>query len=160
MKYWLFSLIVIAGCGGALTWLIRGTIIPAFLASANREMVADWKAGLTECRAETGKWPDPTDEKSFGEQVYIIPGADGRRIPGGYMHARPSRYEGGVLYDVYDQPMRLSFTADSVLLASAGPNRTWGDADDVTSDQFTERYRPSTLAQARAEAEARAKKKK
>ena len=40
MKYWLLSLIVIAGCGGALTWLIRGTIIPAFLASANREMVA------------------------------------------------------------------------------------------------------------------------
>ena len=160
MKYWVLSFLVIAGCGGTLTWLIRGKILPGFLASANREMVADWKAGLMECRAETGSWPNPADANAFGEQVYIILGADGRRIEGGYMHGRPSRFHGGTVWDVYDQPMRIAITGETVLVASAGANQTWGDDDDVTSDQVTERYRPSTLAKARAESETRAQKKK
>lgn len=156
MKYWLLSLFVIAGCGGALTFLVRAKVIPRFLASANEEMVADWHAGLTQCREETGSWPDPADAKAFGEKVYIILGADGRRIPGGYMHGRPGRFFGGQVWDVYDQPMRFNMTGETLLVASAGPNQTWGDADDVTSDRVTERYQSATLAQAREQARKRA----
>lgn len=160
MKLWLLSLLVIVGCGGVLTWLVRQKIIPRFLATANQEMVADWHAGLSECRAETGSWPDVADLATFGGRVFVIEGADGRRIPGGYMHGRPSRFEAGTVYDVYSHPMRFTITGDRMLVASAGANRTWDDADDVTSDMVRERYQSSTLAQARAEAEARAARKK
>lgn len=160
MKLWLLSLVVIAGCGGALTWLVQHKVIPRFLVNANEEMVADWHAGLSECRAETGSWPDIADVATFGAQVFVIEGADGRRIPGGYMHARPTRYHGGIAHDVYDQPMRFTITGDRLLVASAGANHTWGDADDVTSERARERYQSSTLAEARSEAQARARKKK
>lgn len=160
MKLWLLSLLVIAGCGGTLAWLLSAKIIPRFLANANQEMVADWHAGLTECRAGTGSWPDAADPVKFGEQVYIIPGPDGRRIPGGYMHSRPSNFNGGQVFDVYEHPMRFTVTGDRLLVASAGANRTWGDADDVTSATARERYQSSTLAQARADAETRAARKK
>ena len=160
MKYWLLSLLVIAGCGGTLMWLIRSKVIPRFLASANEEMVADWHAGLTQCREETGSWPDPNDAKTFGDRVYVILGADGRRIPGGYMHGRPGRFFGGQVWDVYDQPMHITVTGETLLVGSAGPNQIWGDADDATSDRVTERYLSATLAQARAEADARPSRKK
>ncbi len=160
MKYWLLSLLVIAGCAGTLAWLIRYQVIPAFLANANEEVVADWHAGLSECRKETGRWPDPSDPVKFGEQVYVIIGADGRRIPGGYMHGRTGRYSNGVLFDVFDHPLRVSLEGEKLLIASAGPNQTWGDDDDINSDQAKDRYQPSTLAQARAEAEERATRKK
>lgn len=160
MKHWLLSLLVITGCAGVLTWLIRYQVIPGFLANANAEMVADWHAGLTHCRQETGSWPDPADPVKFGEQVYIVVGADGRRIPGGYMHGRPSDYNNGVLYDIYKQPLRLTREGETLHIASAGANGVWGDADDVTSDQVKERYFPPSLVQARAEVEERTKKKK
>ena len=160
MKLWLLSLMVIAICGGVLTWLVRQEVIPRFLANANEEMVADWHAGLTECRAGTESWPDIADPVTFGGQVYVIEGPDGRRIPGGYMHGRPSRFQGGIVFDVYDRPMRFTINADSLLVASAGANGVWGDADDVTSDKARERYQSSTLAKARDEAGARANKKK
>ena len=160
MKFWLLSLLVISVCATTLTWLIRQKIIPAFLANANREMVADWQAGLSECRAETGAWPDPAVPDKFGEQVFVVLGVDGRRIPGGYMHGRPSHFQGGIVWDVYDQPMRLTVTGDQLLVASSGANRTWDDDDDVTSDKVIERYQSGTLAQARAESGIRAQKKK
>ena len=160
MKFWVLSLLVIASCSGALAWLVREKTIPGFLTTANGEMVADWHAGLSECRAETGLWPDVSDPVTFGARVFIVEGADGRRIPGGYMHGRPSRFQGGVVYDVYDQPMRFTISGDRLIVASAGANQLWGDADDVTSDSARERYKPSTLTQARAEAQARALKKK
>lgn len=160
MKYWLLSLLVIAGCAGVLTWLIQSRVIPGFLATANAELVADWHAAITQCREETGVWPDPADPVKFGEQIYILVGADGRRIPGGYMHARPSFYNNGVLYDIYKQPLRVTREGEKLQIASSGANRQWGDADDITSEGVKERYAPSTLAQARAEAEARTKKKK
>jgi hypothetical protein len=158
MKYWLLTLLVIVACSGTLTWIIQKKVVPGFLSGANGEMVADWHAGLTECRKETGSWPDLSDSTKFGDQVYILVGADGRRIPGGFMHSRPSHYHDGRLYDVYQQPMRVTLDGEKLLIASAGPNGAWGDADDVTSDKVQERYQPSTLAQARKEAEARAKK--
>jgi hypothetical protein len=160
VKTWLLSLLVIAGCAGSLTWLIRQKVIPAFLANANAERVADWYAGLTECRKETGSWPDPADPIKFGEQVFVVLGADGRRIPGGYMHGRPSFYNNGILYDIYKQPMRITVDGEKLTVASAGANMMWGDEDDVTSDDVQDRYRPTTLAQARAESEERTKKKK
>lgn len=160
MKSWLLFLLVIAVCATTLTWIIRRKVIPRFLANANAEMVADWHAGLTECRQETGVWPDPADPIKFGEQIYIVQGADGRRIPGGYMHGRPSFYANGILFDVYKQPLRVTRDGENLLVASSGPNQIAGDADDVTSDQVQERYRPTTLAKARAEVEARVQKKK
>lgn len=160
MKAWILTLLIIPACALILTTLIRQKVIPGFLRSANAEMVADWHAGVTECRQETGTWPDPADSAKFGEQIYIVVGADGRRIEGGYMHARPSFFNSGVLYDVFKQPMKFSREGEKLLIASAGPNKTWGDDDDVSSDQVKERYQPSTLAKARAEAEARASKKK
>lgn len=160
MKKWLLTLLVIAGCAGSLTWVIRYRVIPRFLANANVELVADWHAGLTECHKETGVWPDPGDPVAFGEKVYVIIGADGRRIEGGYMHGRPSNYKNGAILDVYQHPMQVTREGDKLLIASAGANRTWGDADDVSSDWARERYQPSTLARARAEAQERAAKKK
>ena len=160
MKPWLITLLVIIGCAGSLTWLITQKIIPSFLAKANEELVADWHAGLSECRQETGSWPDLADPVKFGEQVYIVFGADGRRIEGGYMHGRPSSNRNGVLYDIYQQPLRVTHEGEKLLIASAGANQLFGDGDDVTSDQAQDRYHPSTLAKARAEAEARAAKRK
>ncbi len=136
--------------------MVAGEIV----AKANEELVADWHAGLSECRQETGSWPDLADPVKFGEQVYIVLGADGRRIPGGYMHGRPSSHRDGVLYDVYQQPLRVTQEGEKLLIASAGANQVFGDGDDVTSDQAEDRYHPSTLAKARAEAEARAAKRK
>ena len=160
MKPWLITLLVIIGCAGSLTWLITQKVIPRFLANANEELVADWHAGLSECREETGSWPDLADPVKFSEQVYIVPGADCRRIPGGYMHGRPSSHRNGVLYDVYQQPLRVTREGDKLLIASAGANQVFGDGDDVTSAQALDRYQPSTLAKARAEAAARAAKRK
>lgn len=160
MKPWLITLLVIIGCAGSLTWLITQKVIPRFLANANEELVADWHAGLSEFREETGSWPDLADPVKFGEQVYIVPGADGRRIEGGYMHGRPSSNRNGVLYDIYQQPLRVTRDGENLLVASAGANQVFGDDDDVTSDQAKDRYHPSTLAKARAEAEARAAKRK
>ncbi len=160
MKPWLLALLVIAACGLTLTWLIRQKVIPAFLASANEEIVADWHAALTECRAETGVWPDPADPAKFGELVFIVPGADGRRIAGGYMHGRASNYHGGIAYDAYSQPLRISVADEKLTVASAGPNRQWGDADDITSALARDRYTTTTLDSARAEAAARTASKK
>lgn len=160
MKTWLLTLLVITGCVGTLSWLIKGTVIPRFLAHANEERVADWHAAITECQQETGAWPDPADPVAFGEKIFVIRGADGRRIERGYMHARPGQFNNGVLYDAYDQPMTVTRTGDHLLIASAGPDKTWGTPDDVTSDQFKERHQPATVAQARAAAEERAQKRK
>lgn len=160
MKPWLLTLIVIAGCAGTLSWLIKGTVIPRFLAHANEERVADWYAAITECHAETGVWPDPANAADFGEKIYVILGADGRRLERGYMHARPGHYSNGVLYDAFEQPMKVTRDGEKLTVASAGPDKIWSTPDDVTSDQVKERYQPSTLAKARAAAEERAKKKK
>jgi hypothetical protein len=158
MKYWLLTLLVITGCAGTLTWIIQKKVIPSFLAHANEELVADWHAGLTEYRKENGAWPDLSDPAKFRDQVYILLGADGRRIQGGYMNNRPNRYEDGVFPDKYSQPMKVTIEGENLLVASAGPNQTWGDADDVTSGKVGERYRPLTLAPARAAAGIRSQK--
>lgn len=158
MKYWLLTLMVISVCAGTLTWVIQKKVIPGFLAHANEELVADWHAGITGYRQETGAWPDFADPNIFAGQIYVILGADGRRIPGGYMSNRPNRYEDGVFYDKYNHPMKVALDGENLLVASAGPNRTWGDADDVTSGNVKERYLPASLAQAREAAEARSKK--
>ena len=76
------------------------------------------------------------------------------------MNGRSGEFIGGAAHDVYGQPMKIAVVENQVLVASAGPNRLWGDADDVRSDQVQERYQPSSLAEARAEAVQRAAKKK
>ncbi len=160
VKLFLWSLLVPAACAGLLAGLVAKVVIPRFLLQANQEMVADLRGGLSECHAETGSWPDLSDPRQFGLLMYNVIGADGRRIPGGYMNGRSGEFSGGMLPDVYGQPLKFSVVGDQVLVASSGPNRIWGDADDVSSDQVQERWQPATLAQARAEAEQRAAKKK
>ena len=152
-KLWLISLVVIAACAWTLTWMVRRKAIPRILAHANEECVADWHAAMTECRQETGTWPDPADPTSFGAQVFIIKSSDGRRVGNGYMTGREGAYSNGILFDVYHQPMRVSREGEHLVVASSGANKVWGDADDVTSDQVKERYQPTTLAETRAAAE-------
>jgi len=160
MKPWLLSLIVIGLCAGTFGWLVRKKIIPQFLASANAECVADWLAALTECRQETGSWPDLADIPDFEDRVFVVKSSNGRRVDRGYMTGRPWNYSNGVLLDVYHQPMRIAQAGGQLVVSSSGANRVWGDADDVTSDQVQERYQPITLAAARAAAEAEILRKK
>ncbi len=160
VKPYLYAILAIAICAGVLAWTIQRVVVPRFLLEANEETVADWRAGLSECRQETGSWPDLTDARQFGLLMYNVIGADERRIPGGYMHGRTGEFSGGAIYDVYGQPLKMEVKDDQVLVASAGANGVWGDADDVRSDQVKERYQPSTLAEARAAAEQRVAKKK
>lgn len=160
MKYWVLTLVVIAACAGILTVVIQRRVFPEFLASANREMVADIDAALTQLRQEKGAWPDFNNPQTLSEQVFVVRGADDRRIEGGYLHGRPSRMVQGVFYDVYDRPLKLTIEQDQLTVASAGANGQWGDGDDVSSTTEKERYEPSTLERARAEAEARVKKRR
>jgi hypothetical protein len=160
MKPWLLSLIVIGLCAGTFAWLVRKNVIPQFLVSANAECVADWHAALTECRQETGSWPDLADIPDFGSRVFIVKSSDGRRVDRGFMTGRPWHYSNGVLPDAYGEPMRISREGEHLVVSSSGANRTWGDDDDVTSDQVKERYHPITLAEARAAAEAEILRKK
>lgn len=150
-KFWIVSLIAVAACAGVLTREIRDGVIPGFLKNANEEMVADWKAGLLLRHKETGTWPEWTDGKLFSEQIYILVGPDGRRIPGGYMHGRQSSYnpDSGHVLDVFKNPMKITFQGDDCHVASAGPDGAWGTADDVTSDNVKERYFDETVDEAR-----------
>jgi len=160
MKPWLLSVIVVGLCAGTLGWVVRYRVIPRFLASANEECVADWHAALTECREETGSWPDLADISDFTNRVFVVKSSDGRRVDRGYMTGRPWSYSNGILFDAYKQPMRITRDGEHVVVSSAGANLTWGDADDVTSDQVKERYQPTTLAKLRAAAEEEILRKK
>jgi hypothetical protein len=154
MKLWLLALIVIGLCVATLGRVVRDQVIPRFRANANEECVADWHAALTECRQETGSWPDLADVPDFTSRVFVVKTSDGRRVDRGYMTGRPWIYTNGVLFDVYMQPMRLAREGEHLVVSSAGANGSWGDADDVTSDQVKERYVPGSLAKERAAAEA------
>jgi len=89
MKSWLLCLIVIGLCAGTLAWLIRKNVLPKFLASANANCVTDWHAALTECRQETGSWPELADIPHFTARVFVVKSSNGRRVDCGYMTGRP-----------------------------------------------------------------------
>lgn len=147
------SIVIIAGTIGAITWLLVERTVPRMLANANEEMVADWKAGLTLRYQETGTWPRQDTLQNFMEDVYILLGANNRRIVGGYMHGRPSKNNGEAIVDVFNTPLRFTFEGDQCRVVSAGPDRIFGTEDDVSSDTARDRYTPATLADARAAAE-------
>ena len=138
---------------GAILWVLAERTVPRMQASANEEMVADWREGLNQRFHETGTWPRQDIYSNFVDDVMALRGADGRMIRGGYMHGRPSRNSGTAMVDIYDTPLRFTFGKDSVRVVSAGENRQFDDADDVTSDNARDRYTPATLADARAKAE-------
>ena len=50
MRPYLYSILAIAICAGVLAWTIQRVVVPRFLLEANEETVADWRAGLSECR--------------------------------------------------------------------------------------------------------------
>lgn len=157
MKFWILSIITVGGCAGLLTWVIRQKVIPGFLDNANAEMVADWHAGLMDRFRETGTWPDQSDPKRFIDDMFLVVGPDGKRIPGGYMHGRESNLN---MVDIYDHPLKFTFSADSCQVTSAGPDGAFGTADDVSSDKVRERYFNETLQEARTALEARPVRKK
>jgi len=162
MKPWLLAVILIGTCAGTLGWIVKAKVMPRFLASANEECVADWKVAMTECRTETGSWPDLANSDDFSLRMFSVKSSDGRRIGRGYLTGRPWVFTNGTPYDVYGLPLRVERTGEHLVVSSAGANRIWGDADDVTSDQAKDRFQENTLDEVRkaAEAEILRKKKK
>lgn len=159
MKPWTLAFSFIALCTLTLGAILYSKIIPRVYANANAECVADWHAAISESRRDLGAWPDPANVEDFITRVLVVKSSDGRRIGKGYMTGRTGGYVNGVFYDIYRHPMRWSREGDHFIMASAGRNGTWGDADDITSDQVQERYQPTTLTEAREAAEGKKQQK-
>lgn len=162
MKFWFLALITIAGCAGLLAWVVQRRVIPAFVSNTNGEMVADWHGALVDFYKDAKTWPGITDPKLFAEQIFTVVGADGNRISAGYLHGREYNYDWatGQALDIYQRPLKVTFSGASCEVQSAGADGVWGNADDVSSKEVREHAIGETLAEARALSAVRAARKK
>lgn len=155
MRNWILAIATVSVCTGTVVWALEKHAVPRMLASANAEIVADWHEAILQHRAENGRWARIDDPAGFAEDIFVVRGADDRRIPGGYMHGRASVSVDGIACDAYRNPLRFEIDGEVCTVTSAGADGVFGTEDDVTSKTAVARYTPTTLEQARARAAAR-----
>lgn len=156
LKTWVPAVVVVAGVAAAMWRTWEGEVVPAMLASANEELLADLR-GAVEERAEAvrgGKEvaaegdpggvmeaePAVGDQDRFVLQMTRRKGGDGEVVQDGFLAGRSALARGNRFVDAWGQPLRHELVEGRYRATSAGADGKFSTGDDQTSDGARSRF--------------------
>ena len=156
LKTWVPAVVVVAGVAAAFWRTWEREVVPAMLASANEELLADLR-GAVEARAEAvrgGKEvaaegdpggvmevePAVGDQDRFVLQMTRRKGVDGEVVQDGFLAGRSALARGNRFVDAWGQPLRHEMVEGRYRATSAGADGKFSTGDDQTSDGARSRF--------------------
>ncbi|RFC50920.1 MAG: hypothetical protein DVB22_001788 [Verrucomicrobia bacterium] len=156
LKTWVPAVVVVAGVAAAIWHVWEREVVPAMLASANEELLADLRGAVEERAAavrggkEVAAEGDPGgvmevepavgDQDRFVLQMTRRKGVDGEVVPDGFLAGRSAVARGNRFVDAWGQPLRHELVEGRYRVTSAGADGKFSTGDDQTSDGARSRF--------------------
>ena len=156
LKTWVPAVVVVAGVAAAIWRAWEGEVVPAMLASANEELLADLRGAVEERAAavRVGKEvaaegdaggvmeaePAVGDQDRFVLQMTRRKGVDGEVVQDGFLAGRSAVARGTRFVDAWGQPLRHEMVEGRYRVTSAGADGKFSTGDDQTSDGARSRF--------------------
>lgn len=115
--------------------IFRFFFMPDYQRKGTSQMIYVIEIAMDEYKEDYGNYP----EEKNGALANILLGDNSREKR--YLHQGSIFLRNGLMTDLWKHPLQINVEEGTLAIISAGRNRQFGDADDLTSQLARERHR-------------------